>query len=59
MSVSLDHVPKYEKQNNISIYVFVLEKDEDYPLSITKSQHERHVNLYRIGVNDIITSSRI
>ena len=56
MSVSLDHVPKYEKQN---IYVFVLEKDEDYPLSITKSQHERHVNLYRIGVNDIITSSRI
>ena len=41
MPVSLANVPKFEKQNNISINVFGLV----YPLSITKSRHEKHVNL--------------
>jgi len=49
MTVSLADVPKFEKQNNISINVFGLEKDEVYPLSITKSRHEKHVNLLLIS----------
>lgn len=49
MPVSLADVPKFEKQNNISINVFGLEKDEVYPLSITKSRHDKHVNLLLIS----------
>ena len=49
MPVSPANVPIFEKQNNISINVFGLEKDEIYPLSITKSRHEKHVNLLLIS----------
>jgi hypothetical protein len=49
MPVSPANVPIFEKQNNISINVFCLEKDEIYPLSITKSRHEKHVNLLLIS----------
>lgn len=52
MPVSLADVPKFEKQNNIFINVFGLEKDEVYPLSITKSRHEKHVNLLLPVISD-------
>ena len=39
-------------QNNISINVFGLEKDEVYPLCITKSRHEKHVSLLLISDKD-------
>jgi hypothetical protein len=52
MTVSLADVPKFEKQNNISINVFDLEKEGVYLLCITKSRHEKHVSLLLISDKD-------
>ena len=41
--VAVKDVPKFEKQNNISVNVFGYEEGY-YPLYISKNQKERHVN---------------
>ena len=42
--VVVKDVPKFEKQNDISVNVFGCE-DGYYPLYISRDQKERHVNL--------------
>ena len=42
--VAVKDVPKFEKQNDISVNVFGYE-DGYYPLYISRDQKERHVNL--------------
>ena len=43
--VAIKDIPKYEKQNEISINVFGYEQDV-YPLYITKHTYERHIDLF-------------
>jgi hypothetical protein len=38
-------VPKFEKKNDISVNVFAYEKQEIYPIHLTKERGLRHVNL--------------
>ena len=45
--VAIKDVPKFEKQNNISVNVFGYE-DGYYPLYISRNQKEKHVNLLLI-----------
>ena len=45
--VAVKDVPKFEKQNNISVNVFGYE-DGYYPLYISRNQKEKHVNLLLI-----------
>ena len=45
--VAVKDVPKFEKQNNISVNVFGYE-DGYYPLYISRNQQEKHVNLLLI-----------
>ena len=45
--VAVKDVPKFEKQNNISVNVFGYE-DGYYPLYISRNQEEKHVNLLLI-----------
>ena len=44
---AVNDVPKFEKQNNISVNVFGYE-DGYYPLYISRNQEEKHVNLLLI-----------
>ena len=46
--IKLGQIPKFERQNNISICVYGYE-DEVYPLYITTHRSPRHVNLLLIG----------
>ena len=45
--ISVEDVPKFQKQNNISVNVFGYE-DGYYPLYISRNQKEKHVNLLLI-----------
>jgi hypothetical protein len=38
-------VPKFEKKNDITVNVFGYEKQEIYPIHLTKERGFRHVNL--------------
>ena len=42
--VAVKDIPKFEKQNDISINIFGYE-DGYYPLYISRDQNERHINL--------------
>ena len=46
-SVAVKDVPKFEKQNDISVNVFGYEEGY-YPLYISRNQNKRHVNLLLI-----------
>lgn len=43
--VSIDKIPKFEKQNNIAINVFGFEDGTLFPVHITKQRFDIHVNL--------------
>ena len=45
----LTDIVKFEKKNNISINVFGWEKNEIFPLQITKFSHQVHINLLLIS----------
>ena len=45
--VAVKDVPKFEKQNNISVNVFGYEESY-YPLYISKTQKDKHVNILLI-----------
>ncbi|XP_041351368.1 uncharacterized protein LOC121370296 [Gigantopelta aegis] len=47
--VKLVDIPRFERQNNISINVFGYEKGDVYPLHVTKQRFERHVDLLMIA----------
>jgi hypothetical protein len=44
-------IPKFEKQNSISVNVFGFEKKEVFPVHIAKNRYERHVNLLLLSDN--------
>ena len=46
--VTVKQVPRFEKQNNISVNVFGYEDESYYPLFISKDQKDTHVNLLLI-----------
>lgn len=50
--VTLKQIPKFEKQNEISINVYILRKygnnHKVYPIHLTKFYHEKHVNLLMV-----------
>lgn len=59
--IAIKDIPKFEKQNNISINVYTLEKvKKDFkteyeivgPLHYTKNKLDRHINLLLIGDDD-------
>lgn len=43
--VKLADIPKFEKQNDISVNVFGYKKGDVFPVHITKHRCEKHVNL--------------
>jgi hypothetical protein len=43
-AVKLVDIPKFEKQNEISVNVFGYEKSEVFPIHITRNRYDRHVN---------------
>ena len=43
--VKMADIPKFEKQNEISVNVFGYEKYEIFPVHITKNRYERHIKL--------------
>jgi hypothetical protein len=47
----MDDIPKFEKQNDMSINIFGYDKNEIFPVHITKYRFERHVNLLMISEN--------
>ncbi|CAG2241237.1 unnamed protein product [Mytilus edulis] len=47
--VKLADIPKFEKQNEISINVFGFNKGEVFPIHISKHRFEQHVNLLMIS----------
>ena len=49
--VKMVDIPKFEKQNNISVNVFGFEKNEVFPVHIAKNRYERHVNLLLLSDN--------
>jgi hypothetical protein len=49
--VKMDNIPKFEKQNDMSINIFGYEKNSIFPVQITKYRFERHVNLPMISDN--------
>ncbi|CAG2215764.1 unnamed protein product [Mytilus edulis] len=49
--VKLADIPKFEKQNEISINVFGFNKGEVFPIHISKHRFEQHVNLLMISDN--------
>ena len=51
MPMQLKHIPKFEKQNEISVCVFGYEKGV-YPLHISKHRFPTHVNLLLIHSGD-------
>jgi hypothetical protein len=44
-SVKMDDIPKFEKQNDVSINIFGYEENEIFPVHITNHRFERHINL--------------
>lgn len=46
--MTLGDVPRFEKKNQLSVNVFGLEKDDPFPLYITDSRYDKHVNLLLI-----------
>lgn len=49
--VKMDDIPKFEKQNDMSINIIGYEKNEIFPVRIAKYRFERHVNLLMISDN--------
>ena len=49
--VKMDDMPKFEKQNDMSINIFGYEKNEIFPVHITNYRFVRHVNLLVISDN--------
>ncbi|CAG2208278.1 unnamed protein product [Mytilus edulis] len=49
--VKLADIPKFEKQNKISLNVFGFNKGEVFPIHISKHRFEQHVNLLMISDN--------
>lgn len=47
-------VPEFEKKNDISVNVFGYEKQEIYPIHLTKERGLRHVNLLVITIGEKI-----
>ena len=47
--VKMEDIPKFEKQNDISINVFGYEKGDVFPIHITKNRYEKLVNLLVIS----------
>jgi hypothetical protein len=47
--VKLVDIPKFEKQNEISVNVFGYEKSEVFPIHVTRNRYDRHVNLLMIS----------
>ena len=47
----MEDIPKFEKQNDVSINIFGYEKNEIYPVHITTHRFERHVNILMISDN--------
>ena len=47
--VAIKDIPKFEKLNNISVNVFGYSEEEVYPLYITKSKYNIHVDLLYIS----------
>jgi len=47
--VKMDDIPKFEKQNKLSVNVFRYEKNEVFPIHVTRNRYERHVNLLMIS----------
>lgn len=47
--VKMKDILVFEKQNEISVNVFGYEKEEIFPLHITKTKYKRHVNLLMIS----------
>lgn len=43
--VSLKDVVKFEKQNDVSVNVFIIEHEEILPVHVTKNEKENHINL--------------
>ena len=43
--VTVDQIPKIEKQNNININLFGYENKSVYPIYISKSEHNDHVEM--------------
>ena len=50
-AVTMADIPKFEKQNNISVNVFGFEKNEVFPVHIAKNRYERHVHLLLLSDN--------
>jgi len=50
-SVKMDDIPKFEKQNDVSINIFGYEKNEIFPVHITNHRFKRHINLLMISDN--------
>ena len=51
LSVKMDDIPKFEKQNDVSINIFGYVKNEIFPVHITNHRFERHINLLMISDN--------
>ena len=47
--MTVNQIPKFEKQNTISINVIAYDERELYPIYVTKFKFERHVNLLLIS----------
>jgi hypothetical protein len=47
----MDDIPKFEKQNDMSINIFGYEKNEIFHVRIAKYRFERHVNLLMYSDN--------
>ena len=48
-------IPKFERLNNVSVYVYAYEEGQEgfiYPLKVSKEVNERHVNLLLIADDD-------
>ena len=47
--VKLVYIPKFQKQNEISVNVLGYEKSEVFPIHVTRNRYDRHVNLLMIS----------
>ena len=49
--VALKNIPKFEKQNNVSVNVFIPENKQILPVHLTKDEKKQHVNLLLLTEN--------